>query len=371
MTPVAGDDNGIVLRRVATNGLQLRIAECGDGPLVVLVHGFPGLWYSWRHQMPALAAAGFRVVAVDQRGYGGSDRPTDVAAYDSEHVIADMTGLLAALGRERAVFVGHDFGSAAAWNLAVRRPQSVAAVASLSVPYDFDLAGRSGMGSGADAGAGAAAAGGGTGGAQEFAVPGRKPTELFADIAKQHFLHLHYFQQVGPAERELGPNVRLFLTRLFWALSAHGDLLRWTRFPSVGTGYLDVLADPPTPLPWPWMSVADMDYYVAEFSCKGPDKAFIGGLNSYRVADRNWEQGKPWADADVQCPAWFIAGAEDPVLKMITPDWPDILARRVPGLRGAEIIAGAGHFVQLEQPQQVTDSLLRFLGTVRMERGDW
>lgn len=268
-------------RLIETNGIRLHIAEQGTGPLVIFCHGFPGLWYSWRHQLPALAAAGYRAVAIDQRGYGRSDRPADPALYDMNQVMGDLRGLLAALGEQRAIFVGHDFGSPQVWNLAVRHPESVAAVVSLSVPYDFDLAGRGGAGSSPPADSPA------------FASATVAPSALFASVAQQHFFHMHYFQTIGPAEKELGPHVRLFLKRLFWALSARGKLLDWRNYPAEGTGYLDVLADPEIPLPWPWFSEQDMDYYVGEYEAAGADLAFIGGLNSYRVADRNWELGAP------------------------------------------------------------------------------
>jgi pimeloyl-ACP methyl ester carboxylesterase len=347
-------------RQIETNGISMHIAEAGEGPLVVMVHGFPGLWYSWRYQLPALAAAGYHGVAVDQRGYGRSDRPTDPAVYDADFVANDMLGLLDALGEERAVFVGHDFGAQLVFNLAVRHPERVSAVVGMACPYDFDLAGRGGMGSkpkpaeSADFEA-------------EFAVADMKPSEVFALAAKRHFLHLHYFQTIGPAEKELGQNPREFLTRLFWALSVRGNLLDWTKYPSEGTGYLDVLAPPEMPLPWPWLSVEDMDTYVAEYTRGGPDTAFIGGLNSYRVADRNFELGAKYADSNIERPAAFIAGSEDPVLKMIRPDAIDIMKSHCADLREIAIIPGAGHFVQQEQPEATNQALLRFLKTLKGE----
>jgi pimeloyl-ACP methyl ester carboxylesterase len=346
----------IIHRQVDTNGISMHIAEAGSGPLVVLHHGFPGLWYSWRHQLPALAAAGYHAVAVDQRGYGRSDRPVDPALYDADYVANDMLGLLDALGEEKAIFVGHDFGAQLVWNLSVRHPERVSAVVGMACPYDFDLAGRGGMGSKpkqADDGFQA-----------EFAVADMKPSEVFALAAKRHFLHLHYFQTIGPAEKELGANPREFLKRLFWALSVRGNLLDWTKFPSEGTGYLDVLAAPEMPLPWPWLSQEDLDYYVAEYTRTGPDTTFIGGLNSYRVADRNFALGAKYADSNVEVPAAFIAGSADPVLKMIRPDAIDIMKSRCADLRQISIIPDAGHFVQQEQPEATNAALLQFLATL-------
>lgn len=336
-------------RQISTNGIELHAAIQGEGPLVVMCHGFPGLWYSWRHQLPALAAAGYRAVAIDQRGYGRSSRPADPALYDMNYAMGDLLGLLDALGEKQAVFIGHDFGSPQVWNLAVRHPDRVAAVISLSVPYDFDLAGRGGAGSKPLPGTPA------------FASATQRPSEVFAAVAQQHFYHMHYFQRIGPAEKELGPHVRLFLERLFWALGAQGRLLDWSKYPAEGTGYLDVLADPALQLPWPWFTREDMDYYVAEYGRAGPDLAFIGGLNSYRVADRNWELGAPYADAKVRQPALFVAGADDVVLKLARPDAIDIMRDNVTDLRGTVLIPNAGHFVQQEQPQAVNEALIGFL----------
>jgi pimeloyl-ACP methyl ester carboxylesterase len=250
------------------------------------------------------------------------------------------------------VFVGHDFGAQQVCNLAVRHPARVTAVVIMSCPYDFDLAGRGGAGSAVQAGAGP------DGG--PFAVPGVRPSAAFAAIARQHFFHMHYFQEIGRPEAELGARPREFLMRLMHALSAQGRLSDWSKFPSEGTGYLDVLAPAPA-LPWNWLSRGEFEHYVHEYTRADPALTFIGGLNSYRMADRNWELGAPFADADIGQPALFIAGAEDVVLKLIPADAIDTMRRRVPGLREVVLVPGAGHFVQQEQPQAVNDALLRFL----------
>jgi len=342
-------------QQIRTNGVTLQVACQGAGVPVVFCHGFPGLGYSFRHQLPAVAAAGWRAVAPDQRGYGGSDRPAAPALYDAEHVMADMLGLLDALGEPRAVFVGHDFGAQQVCNLAVRHPERVAAVVIMSCPYDFDLAGRGGAGAQPPAAQAAQAARAGA-----FAVPGVRPSQAFAALARRHFFHMHYFQAIGPAERELGAQPREFLLRLMHALSAQGRLLDWSKFPSAGTGYLDVLAPAPA-LPWRWLTVEEFEHYVREYT-RGPSATtFIGGLNSYRVADRNWELGAPYADANITQPALFIAGAEDVVLKMIPGDAIETMRRRVPDLRDVVLVPGAGHFVQQEAPQAVNAALLEFL----------
>ena len=344
-------------RFIETNGIRMHVTEAGSGPAVVLCHGNPGLGFSWRHQLPALAAAGFRAIAPDQRGYGRTDRPKDPALYDANYVMEDMIGLLDALGIEKAIFVGHDFGAQQVCNLAVRRPARVRAVTVMACPYDYDLAGRGGAGS--QRGANAAELEHGS-----FAIPGIRPTEAFAMVGKKHFFHCHYFQEIGPAERELAPVARDYLQRLFWALSAKGSLLDWAKYPSEGTGYMDVLAAAP-PLPWPWLSQQEFDTYVAEFTgVDDPDRYFIGGLNSYRVADRNWELGYEFADANILQPSQFIAGAEDPVLKMIPPDALEVMGRRCPDLRDVTLVPDAGHFVQMEQATATNAALLRFLKTL-------
>lgn len=337
---------------IETNGITMHVASMGEGLPVVFCHGFPGLWYSWRHQMAPVAEAGFRAIAVDQRGYGLSDRPSDPAEYDANKVMDDMIGLLDALGEEKAVFVGHDFGAQQVCNLAVRHADRVAGVVIMACPYDFDLAGRAGQGSKPPEGMTQAEWGG-----------GMRPTEVFARIAEQHFIHLHYFQTIGPAERELGARPAEFLKRVYWALSGGGGYADYTNHPSEGMGYLDILAEAPD-LPWDWMSEADFQTYVDEFTRSDPDRYFIGGLNSYRAADPNWELGEPWADANIEVPALFIAGKEDIVLKMIAPDALDIQRRRVPDLRGTVLIEGAGHFVQMERPEETNRALLDFLRTL-------
>ncbi|OCC25484.1 hypothetical protein MB02_02270 [Croceicoccus estronivorus] len=342
----------ITHQMIETNGIKLHVASMGEGLPVVFCHGFPGLWYSWRHQMAPVAEAGFRAIAVDQRGYGQSDRPVEPIEYDANKVMDDMLGLLDALGEEKAVFVGHDFGAQQVCNLAVRHSDRVAGVVIMACPYDFDLAGRAGQGSAASAEDRGMEWGG-----------GMRPSEAFALAAKEHFLHLHYFQAIGPAERELGAQPAEILKRLFWALSGGGDYKDYVNHPSEGTGYLDVLSPAPD-LPWDWMSEADFQYYVDEFTRLTPELSFIGGLNSYRMADRNWELGEPWADADIEVPALFISGADDIVLKMIAPDALDIMRRRVPDLRGVALIEGAGHFVQMERPKETTRALLDFLATL-------
>ena len=336
---------------IETHGVKLHAAVQGEGPLTLMIHGFPGLWFSWRHQLAALAAAGYRAVAIDSLGYGQSDRPTAPEHYDSNHMLKYMVGILDHFARDKAFIIGQDFGSQYAWNMAVRASDRVMGVVGM-VPYDFDFAGRGGAGS-----------------RSPTAAPAMRPSEMFAMMARDHFAHVHYFQQVGPAETELGARPRAFLARLLHTLSGRGNYMDvWSKKAPPGGGYLDVLPEAP-PLPWPWMSTAEFDYFVGQYEMVEPDLAFIGGLNSYRTADRNWVIGAPFADSDVEPPSLFICGAEDPVLKMLPPDTLEIQRRRLRDLRGTVIIPGAGHHVQQEQPGATSAALVTFLNEVTRESG--
>ena len=337
--------------RIETAGVTLAALEQGDGPLVLMIHGHPGLGWSWRHQLPVLAEAGFRAVAVDSLGYGGSDRPADPAQYTSARMQAIFLGVLDHYGAARAVIVGQDFGAQYAWNMAVRSTERVRGLVA-TIPYDYDLAGRAMLGSRPRLPAGAPPEPIGAG-------PDHLPTERFAAMARDHFVHLDYFQTVGPAERELADHVADYLRRSFHALSAAGDLWAWKALPSAGTGYLDALPPAP-PLPWPWLSQAEFDRFVAGYSHADPMLRFIGGLNSYRTADANWRIGLPWADADVTVPTLFIHGEVDPSFGFF-PDWEPRLRRRVPGLVDLVTVKQAGHLVQQEQPELFNRHLLAFL----------
>jgi len=338
--------------QIESNGIRLHAVTQGEGPAILFCHGFPGLWYSWRHQLPVVADAGYRAIALDMRGYGRSDRPRRASEYGNQTIVADLTGVLDALGEDRAVFVGHDFGAQAAWAAALHAPERVLGLVSIAVPYGVGFARRKPKDSKGETRP------------SEMRTRGRKPSDTYAEIAKDHFLHLHYFQECGPAEAELGANPRLFLKRIYWALSARGSLLDFKRFPSEGTGYLDVLAEPSEPLPWPWLSEEDLEYLVAEYMRTGPETAFIGGLNSYRAMDVNWAQDPDYGTSPIEQPALFVCGERDPVLQIITPKTLETMPNRVPNLRGVELIRNAGHFAQQEQPEAVNQSLLRFLATL-------
>ncbi len=325
--------HGAVHRSIPVDGgtlhaVEIPVDDHGLTP-VVFCHGFPGSWFSWREQLPALAAEGRRAVALDMRGYGGSLHPAEVAAYDRRTTVADIAAVLDTLGIDRAVFSGHDFGAALVWDLPLWLPQRVAGLAQLSVP--------------------------------RLPRSPIAPSRAFAMLAQQHFFHQHYFQEPGVADAELDARPAEFLRRILYALSGDGDYYACWRRPTTGedgstTGYIEALPEPPA-LPWPWLSEAEFDHYVAEFTASG----FTGGLNWYRAQDLAWEQNAPYAEARVEAPTAFIAGAEDPVLTMLGAQCLDKMREGVPGLVAQHVLPGAGHFVQMEAAGEVNRLLADFL----------
>jgi pimeloyl-ACP methyl ester carboxylesterase len=315
----------LVHRVVETNGIRMHVAEQGSGPLVILCHGFPELWYSWRHQLSALAAAGYRVIAPDQRGFGQTDCPGPVEAYNMFQLTGDIVGLVRALGEERAAIVGHDWGSPVAWYSSLLRPDIFHAVAMLSVPFSPRMP-------------------------QDI-----RPTVAMRKMSSEReFYHL-YFQEPGKAERELESDVRLTLRMLLY--SASGDAPgeeRWRYMLEPGKGLLGGLTDPKT-LP-PWLSEQDLDYIAAEFGRTG----FRGGLNWYRNIDHRWEQTPFLNEAKLQQPALFIAGEADAVITMRRPAF-EALERNVPRLTKKILLPGAGHWIQQERPADVSRLLVEFL----------
>ena len=292
------------VRRLATNGIELSVVEEGSGPTVVLCHGFPELAYSWRHQIPALARAGYRVLAPDMRGYGASSVPPEVEDYDVLSLCGDLCGLLDDAGEQSAIFVGHDWGASVVWSLATIHPERVRAVAGLSVPF----------------------------------VP-RAPAEPIP-IMRSHLgedFYIVWFQQPGVADEALARNVRRTLT----------TSRQWTA--AVGGGGA---APPKRPA---WLSEEDLDVYVQAFERTG----FTGGLNWYRNIDRNWGLTEPYAERRVEQPAMFLTGELDMVRAFMPAE---AMEGWVTDLRVSVVVPGAGHWVQQQEPEAVNAALLEFLG---------
>jgi pimeloyl-ACP methyl ester carboxylesterase len=291
---------------VATNGIELSVLEAGDGSLVVLCHGFPELAFSWRHQLPALAQAGYRVLAPDMRGYGKSSAPEAIEDYDVVTLCEDMCGLLDWAGEQSAIFVGHDWGANVTWWMSLLHPQRVRAVAGLSVPF----------------------------------VP-RAPAAPMP-IMRRHLgedFYIVWFQQPGVADAALAGNVRRTLT----------TSRQWTAQWAEEDG---PPRDPPA-----WMSEDELAVYVEAFERTG----FRGGLNWYRNIDRNWELTASVGDRRIEQPALFLTGELDPVRRFMPAEAMD---GWVTDLRAQIGVPGAGHWVQQQEPDAVNAALLEFLSGV-------
>jgi len=309
---------------IETNGIRLRTVVEGKGPLVTLLHGFPQCWYLWRHQIDPLVEAGFQVAAPDQRGYGGSDRPEPIEAYNIIELAKDVIGLANALGHEQFIVVGHDWGAPVAWHTALLHPKRVRAVVGMSVPYTRWQAGT------------------------------LTRQENFGD----NFWYMVYFQKPGVAEAELEADIRKSLRMIYFAGSGDAPEGLWlTPKPSTAK-LLDGLIDPEQPPAW--LTEEDLDYYVAQYQQSG----FRGPLNWYRNIDRNVELTSQLETAKIEQPSFFIAGKKDLVLSFGGGGWVDQMDKWVTDLRGKVFIEGAGHWVQLERPAAVNEALLGFLKTV-------
>jgi pimeloyl-ACP methyl ester carboxylesterase len=308
-------------RTITTDGVELRVVEEGTGFPVVFAHGFPELAYSWRHQLPAIAAAGYRAVAPDQRGYGRSSRPAAIEDYDIVHLTDDLLGVLDALGEERAVFVGHDWGSMVVWSLALRAPERVAGVVGMSVPF--------------------------------LPRPPLAPTALMRQLFADSFFYILYFQEPGVADADLAADPAATMRRLLaGATMTDPTQIDPAAFADDGRGFVARFPDP-VALP-DWLDTAELDHYVTEFSRTG----FSGGLNWYRNLDRNWALTADLDGAKVTVPSLFIGGRLDPVLTMSPPEAMD---GWLEDHRGTVLVDGAGHWVQQEAPGPVNAALVEFL----------
>jgi pimeloyl-ACP methyl ester carboxylesterase len=309
---------------IATNGVELRVTEAGDGPLVVLAHGFPELAYSWRHQVPALAAAGYHVVAPDQRGYGGSSRPDAIDEYDIHHLTADLIGLLDHYGEDRAVFVGHDWGSMVVTHEALLHGERCRGVVNMSVPF---------LPRGPVA-----------------------PITAMRNALGDAFFYILYFQEPGVADADLDRDTARTMRRLMASATLRdGVVPDPSLFANDGRGFVDRLPEPEG-LP-DWLPPDELDHYIAEFTRTG----FTGGINWYRNFDRNWETTPELDGAKCEAPSLFIGGALDPVLMMTPPSaGHDALTDH----RGDVVVDGAGHWVQQEKPAPVNAALIDFLDHV-------
>lgn len=306
---------------------RLRVAVQGDGPVLLCVHGWPELWYSWRHQIEHFARAGYRVAAMDVRGYGDSSKPSDVASYTMRELTSDVAAVARALSPEPVVLLGHDWGAPIVWNTALLHPAHVRAVAGLSVPY----------------------------------IPASDSLglEMFDRLYAGRFFYQLYFQEPGVVEAELEADVAGALRKIYFALSGDAPLDTWLADKPRDTKLLDGMTDPQ---PFPsWLTNADLDVYVDAFTAGG----FTGPINRYRAQRIDLDELAALRGAVLQQPACFVAGERDAVRHFVPGG--DLYAE--PGaacsdLRTSTIVPGVGHWVQQEAPETTNEALAAFLDTL-------
>jgi pimeloyl-ACP methyl ester carboxylesterase len=309
---------------VENGPIHLNVAVAGQGPLILCVHGFPELWYSWRHQIAHFSERGYRVAAVDVRGYGGSSKPHEIAAYSIRNLASDVAAVIDQLGGGTTILFGHDWGAPIAWNTALLFPEKVTAVAGFSVPY----------------------------------IP-QGPTS-FLDMAKaiykDRFFYQLYFQKEGVAEAEFEADIPTGLRKAYFAISGSAPLNKWLEHKPADAKLLDGMIDPQ---PFPdWMSDKDLQVYVDAFRAGG----FRGPLNRYRAQNIDVEELAEVAGRPVTQPSFFVAGARDAVRAFI----PGMDLYENPGMactdfRGSVILPGIGHWVQQEAPTETNAALEGFL----------
>jgi pimeloyl-ACP methyl ester carboxylesterase len=312
-------------RNVQSGDCTIRVAVEGSGPLVLMVHGWPESWYSWRHQMKPLADAGYTAAAMDVRGYGGSSRPQPVEAYDMQSIVKDVQAVADALGGGKAILIGHDWGAPIVWNSALIDPQRFPAVAAMAIPY---------MGQ------------------------GKAP---FIDIARKlftengHFFYQIYIQDEGVAEKEMEADVRTGLRKIYYSISGDAPPGTWPMDKKHGDSLLHRLTDPEK---FPaWLTDEDIDYYVKEFEGSG----FRGPFNRYRNFHRDFAYLAKFADRKIEQPALFISGKEDMALRMFGRDVEERMREQVTDLRGYHLIERCGHWTQQEKPAEVNALLASWL----------
>lgn len=318
---------GVSFRFIETNGIRMRIAEAGsDGPLVLLAHGWPESWYSWRHQFGPLVAAGYRVVAPMMRGYGDTDAPPEVEAYDIVHLAGDMVGVLDALGEETAIMVGHDWGALVAWNTVLMYPDRFTALIAMSVPYG----GRA----------------------------RQSPLVTWQQNFGDNFYYILYHNEPGGvAEAEYDADPRGLLSRLYLSPSSPREAPTITDPKRSAGGWIGRLGAPKG-LP-DWLKQQDLDYIVAQFEQSG----FRGGVNYYRNFHRNWEITAHLDGVKITVPTLFIAGSRDIVIAGATQEQLTAsMSRVVEDLRGVVLLPEIGHWVQQEAPADTNLAMLEFLG---------
>ena len=319
-------------RHAVVNGIRMHYVEQGAGAPVVFCHGFPGLWFSWHRQIPALAEAGHWVLAPDMRGMGQTEAPAAPEAYGVDAITADLLGLLDLCGIDKAVFVGIDFGAFAIQDLALRHPERVRAVICLENPAAPHN-------------------------------PDKPPLTEYREMGERHFLHIEYFRVPPRADEELAAAPREFLRKVFWTLSGAANYFDVFKHPP-DASYIDAMQEPP-PMPWPWLSALELEFFVSEYSRTG----FTGGLNWYRSMDLKWRQRKPFEGVQSKVPAWFVGSERDVDLEGFHGDDPLSLMRAIfPNLVDVRMLPEVGHMMPLEASDALNAVLLDYLA--RMGGGE-
>ena len=304
---------------VRTNGITMHVAEAGEGFPVVMLHGWPELWFSWRHQIHALADAGFRAIAPDMRGYGGTDAPADPAQYTMKILCADIAGLLDALGIEKAVFIGHDWGGAVLWQMGLRYPERVERLIGLNTPY-------------------------GPGG-------GNTPTSIalrdFHGLTDATF-YMRYFQ-TDAAQQEFEADIRTNLRKIFMPYTRSEDFTTFMKVGGDGSGAYKNITRQDT-----FLTDEELEVYATAFEKTG----IRGGLNWYRGGDLNiHETDAPKGPLITGIPSMMVTAGKDTILK---PEMAAAMTALVPGIR-MEHIEDCMHWTQQERPAEVNALILDFL----------
>ncbi|MEM8769915.1 MAG: alpha/beta hydrolase, partial [Pseudomonadota bacterium] len=324
---------GIRFHEIESNGITMRVAEMGEGPAVLLAHGWPESWYSWRNQIKALADAGYRALAPDMRGYGGTDAPEDVASYNLFELAADMVGVLDALEIETATMVGHDWGAPVATHTVLVYPERFNGLVLMSVPYG----GRSPV----------------------------NPLDAMRAQAGDNFFYMVYHNEAGGvAEAEYDSDPRGFLSRIYQSPASPRHPPEVTDPKRAAGGWIPRLGEP-LGLP-DWLREEDLDYYVSQFEQAG----FRGGVNYYRNFDRNWQMTEEQGSAPVTVPTLFIAGEADLVIGGASSEQLAAqMAETVPMLKNIVLLPGIGHWVQQEAPEATNAAMLEFINGLESAAG--
>ncbi|MGB5757077.1 MAG: alpha/beta hydrolase [Acidimicrobiales bacterium] len=313
-------------RSIMSSGNRIHVVEHGppDGSPVIMIHGFPESWYSWRHQLAALGDAGHRAMAIDVRGYGRSAAPAEIEAYAMTALVGDVIAVIDELGADDAVVIGHDWGAPIAWNTALLRPDRVRGVAGLSVPYS----GRGDV----------------------------RPLDAFRAMAGDELFYIDYFQEPGVVEAEVEKDLAGWLRGFYFTASGEADHSAPTMGLVPKGRELRERLQQPKPGQMAWLSDDDFAYYLGEFERTG----LTGGFNRYRNIERDWSELAPWRHAPIAVPAMFIGGDKDGPTRL-GQGAIDRFDQTLPKLTRSEILENCGHWTQQEQPEAVNELLLGFI----------